>query len=862
MRRKIRQALPLVTKPNQYLGNELNACVKDPNTVDLTFVLAYPDTYLIGMSHLGLKILYHILNRRGDALAERVYAPWVDMESQMRKRGIPLFSLEGQRSVREFDVLGFTLQYELNFTNLLNMLDLAGIPLYAEDRDESYPLILAGGTCASNPEPLAEFIDAFLVGDGEEAVEEIADLLIEGKRDGWDRRETLIRLAGLRGVYVPSLYRAEYDEQEHFRTLVPLADAAPDRIESRIIKGLTPNNYPQHPLVPLTEIAHDRLSVEIMRGCSQGCRYCHAGMVYRPVREKSPEDILKEVVDGIANSGWDEISLVSLSSSDYSCLLDVINEINRLMADQKVALSLPSMRPDTFSNELARAMKDVRRTGLTFAPEAGSARLRRVINKSFREEDLLRTLQIAFDNGWESVKLYFMIGLPSEQHDDLNGIVELGRSVHRLSRKRGKKDLHLSISPFTPKPHTPFQWEKQDSVELLEKKSRYLKSRLPRRGMRVKWRDPNVSFFEGVFARGDRRLGRVLHLAWQAGCTFDSWSEHFDPQRWMGAFSKAGVDPNQYTAGRGLEDALPWGHIEYGARREYLRKERDKALQGELTRDCRKEGCHGCGAHRDGIPRLGEVSSQDLGSTPEKLSTYGRGKKLRAKDQPQMARSKMRIRYSKLPPVQYLSHLDLIRAFERSIRRAELPIAYSEGFHPHPKIAFGPPLPLGLTSTAEFLDMQFDRPLRGDLVNRLSGSMPAGLKILAATAIFRKTQSLAAAINVAEYRADLDGVEIPENLDQILDGLLAAEHLPIKRSFPRETKEVDIRGKLLDLRLEEMGRVLKMRLRTGEGGHVRPQEILRLILPSCPEDLLSVPIERTDQLIEREGETISPMEAV
>lgn len=860
---KIDSILPLVTKPNQYLGNELNICSKKYSDVDLRVVLAYPDSYTIGMSHLGLRILYHILNRRDDVLAERAFAPWVDMESQMRKRGIPLFSLESHTPLGEFDLLGFTLQYELNFTNLLNMLDLAQIPLRTGERDQRHPVVVAGGSCASNPEPLAEFVDAFVIGDGEVVVEELVDLLIRGKRERWSRHEVLLRLAGLEGVYVPSLYRAEYDQAGQFQALTSLDPSASSTIRARVIERLEMKNYPDRPLVPTTEIAHDRLSVEIMRGCTRGCRYCHAGMIYRPLREKLPENVLQEVVSGIANSGWDEISLVSLSSSDYSCLLPLVSEINRAMANKMVALSLPSMRPETFSDQLAQAIKGVRRTGLTFAPEAGTQRLRKVINKSFQEEDLLETMRIAFENGWESVKLYFMIGLPTETQADLDGIVELGRKAHRISRMRGRKDINVSISPFTPKPHTPFQWEKQDSVEVLAQKSRYLKSRFPHRGMRVKWRDPHVSFLEGVFARGDRKLSKVLALAWQAGCTFDSWSERFNFSRWASAFSQVGVDAQRYVAEWQLDRPLPWDHIDYGVRRQFLLHERQRALRGQLTGDCRSGRCFRCGVHLGGVKRK---PASELAQTlrVKTRPTYGRKKKLRARGRPQIARTRMRVRYAKGTPLQYLSHLDLTRLFERAIRRADLPIAYSEGFHPHPKIAFGPPLPLGLTSEAEYLDIQFAKPMVGDLTYKLGSNLPQGVKILATKAIFRKTESLTAAINVAEYRAELKGIPKPDNFREVLTRLLEDKHLSVQRVTPKESKRVDIREHILEIRLEgsEEREILSMRLRVGQIGHARPREILAAILNHSDEELLRIPIQRTGLFIERDGRLISPLDAV
>ena len=861
----IEPLLPLVSKPHQYVGNELNICRKDHGAVSLRFALAYPDTYAIGLSHQGLRILYHLLNRRSDVAAERVYAPWADMEDLMRERGVPLFSLESYLPVSHFDVLGFTLQHELNFTNVLNMLDLAGIPLHGRDRGENHPLVLAGGSCASNPEPLADFIDAFVIGDGERLADEIADTVIAGKADGCGRQEILVRLAGLRGVYVPGLYHPEYDAEGRFRTLRTLRQDVPDSIAARTIEALKPEYYPSHPLVPLTEIAHDRLSIEIMRGCTRGCRYCHAGMVYRPVRQKAPRDIVAEAVTGIENSGWDEVSLVSLSSSDHENLTEVISELNRRLSDQRIAVALPSLRPDAFTEGMARSMQKVRKTGLTFAPETGTERLRRVINKDFEEKDLFRSLRIAFDNGWESVKLYYMIGLPTETWDDLNGIVELCRSIFKAIGKKVRREIHISVSPFTPKPHTPFQWVAQDPVEILEKKLRFLKSRLTRRGVRVGWRDPQVSFLEAVLARGDRRLGAVLERAWRSGCRFDSWTERFDSDRWRQAFAGAGIDPGDYVRERADDEPLPWEHINYGVSRKYLLRERVRALEEKNTPDCRQKGCRGCGVHRDHRP----VEPESRKSPPKPQETepgicYGRKKKPAIRGRPQMARTRMRVQYAKERPLRFLSHLDMVRLVERTIRRAGLPIQYSEGFHPHPRIAFGPPLALGLTSRAEYMDVQFAKPLVGDLGFRMRRAMTPGFRVISTRAIFRKTEALSAAINMVDYRADLSRTRQVSGLEEALREMLGSERLMIHRSTPKETRIIDVRDRLVDLGLERTDETLflSMRLRTGPQGHIRPHEVLELALRLPREDVLIVPVERTAQYIESDGHLLSPLDVI
>jgi radical SAM family uncharacterized protein/radical SAM-linked protein len=767
--------------------------------------------------------------------------------------------------VAQFDVLGFTLQHELNFTNVLNMLDLAGIPLTSGDRGEDHPLVLAGGSCASNPEPLAGFIDAFVIGDGEELVEEIAERVIARKRKGWSRQEILTRLAGLQGVYVPGFYRPVYDDSGHFSELQPTRPGVPVSVEARTIEELKPHYYPSRPLVPLTEIAHDRLSVEIMRGCTRGCRYCHAGMVYRPVRQKAAGDIIAEAVNGIEHSGWDEVSLVSLSSSDYGCLTEVVSELNRRLADQRVALALPSLRPDSFTEQLALSVQRVRKTGLTFAPETGTERLRQVINKDFREEDLFRSLQIAFDHGWESVKLYFMIGLPTETWDDLRGIISLCRDIFKRIRNKGRREMHISISPFSPKPHTPFQWAGQDPVDVLEKKTRFLKSRLARKGVRVSWRDPQVSFLETVLARGDRRLGPVLEHAWRSGCRFDSWTERFDSERWRRAFHQAGIDPEDYAGERKTGRPLPWDHISYGVGRRYLARERDRAARGRKTPDCRLKGCQGCGVHQGQKTAATDVPEPKAPpQDPEPGVAYGRKKKRAVRGRPQIARTRMRVQYTKERALRFLSHLDMIRLVERAIRRAGLPIQYSGGFHPHPRIAFGPPLALGLTSRAEYMDVQFSRPLIGDLGYRLQQELPEGMQIVDTRTIFRKTEALSAAINAADYRADISPMEETAGLRDTLEDLLHSDCLEVQRSTPKETRTIDISDRVMDLDLERTGEALflLMRLRTGAQGHVRPEEVLALALGLPREELLTIPVERTAQYILSDQELLSPLDVI
>ncbi|MFQ6092798.1 MAG: TIGR03960 family B12-binding radical SAM protein, partial [bacterium] len=567
----LREILPTVIRPSRYTGTELNVVQKDHATVDVKVALAFPDTYELGMSYLGFAILYHLLNRREDVLAERVYAPWVDMEERMRQRGVPLFALESKKPLRDFDVVAFTLPHELCYTNILNMLELAAIPLKSEERNGDHPLIIGGGMGAFNPEPLAEFVDAFVVGDGEEVVLEIVDTVKTHR--GSPRQQMLQALSELKGVYVPSFYAADYDHGA-FEGLVPVDPSLPSTIESRTVKTLAVDNYPPKPLVPFTEIEHDRLTIEIMRGCSRGCRFCNASVLYHPLRQRPVEEILSQAESGIASTGYDEISLLSLSATDYSALEELIEALNRRLAQRRVAIALPSLRPETFSKGLAKAVQTVRKSGLTFAPEAGTDRLRRVIKKSISDEDLLRAIEIAYEGGWKVIKLYFMIGLPTEQQKDIEAIAHLVREAVQLGKGYGgDKRVNVAISPFSPKAHTPFQWAAQEQMESLREKSTYLRERLRHRRIRLKWRPPEVSFIESIFARGDRRLSEVLSTAKQMGCRFDGWSDLFSYTLWQRAFEISKTDPHPYTCRRSLDEPLPWEHIVVGISKGALARE-------------------------------------------------------------------------------------------------------------------------------------------------------------------------------------------------------------------------------------------------------------------------------------------------
>lgn len=600
--KEVQKILPLVQKPGRYTGGELNSVVKDKNKVKLRYAFCFPDSYEIGMSHLGIKILYSAANARDDVWCERVFAPWHDMEKEMRQRNIPLYALESGDPLTSFDLIGFTLQYELCYTNVLNLLDLAGMPVKSADRDESYPLVVGGGPCACNPEPMADFFDMFMLGEGEEMSNELFDLIIECKEKGVSKKELLKKAAQIEGVYVPSLYKITYNDDNTI-SAVTAEEGIPSKVTKRIISDLDTVHYPEKFIVPFVEVVHDRVIHEILRGCIRGCRFCQAGFLYRPIREKSPGVIDEQCYKLCKNTGYDEISLSSLSTSDYTQLEELMGKLLSWTEKEKVNIALPSLRVDNFSEKLMEHLRKVRRSGLTFAPEAGTQRLRDAINKNVTEEEMLSTARQAFSGGWTAVKLYFMLGLPTETYDDVAGIAELAQKVvnefyRNPDKPKGKGvQVSISVASFVPKPFTPFQWEAQDTMDELISKQNHLLSSVTTKKVSVSYHKVNISFLEGVFARGDRRLCDVVEYAWKHGCKFDSWDDSFLFDVWLEAFEKCGVDPLFYTSRkREYTEILPWDHLDYGIRKEFLIRESKKAYENETTPHCRIK-CAGCGSN-------------------------------------------------------------------------------------------------------------------------------------------------------------------------------------------------------------------------------------------------------------------------
>ena len=603
--KKIEKLLLKVQKPGRYVGGELGAVIKDKHDVDIRFAFCFPDTYEIGMSHLGIKILYSLFNEKPYIWCERVFAPWIDMEEQMRAHDIPLYALESGDPLSDFDFIGFTLQYELSYSNILNMLDMGGIPVLSKDRHGLEHIVVAGGPCACNPEPITDFIDIFFLGDGEEVDLEVIELYRECKRDGKSREEFLRMASQIKGVYVPSLYDVSYNDDGTLAAVTPL-DGAPAVIEKRVMMDMDKSYYPDNFVVPNIEIVHDRAVEEIFRGCIRGCRFCQAGFLYRPVREKSVKRISEQCHALCRNTGYDEVSLSSLSSSDYSQVVPLLKELNTWAKPENVSLSLPSLRVDGFSDDILEQIKTVRKSGLTFAPEAGSQRLRNAINKNVFEDELMNTCHVAFEGGYTTVKLYFMIGLPTETMDDVADIANLGQKVVNTfyqaeNRPKGKSPrVTVSASSFVPKPFTPFQWEPQDTMDTLREKQQHIKSSITTKKITYNYHDSDTSFLEAVFARGDRKLNAVMLKAHERGMRFDGWSDCFSLKNWLEVFEECGIDPSFYAnRRRDFDELLPWDHLDYGVSKAFLKRECERAYNSEASPNCR-EKCMGCGANKYG----------------------------------------------------------------------------------------------------------------------------------------------------------------------------------------------------------------------------------------------------------------------
>lgn len=869
------QLLPRVSKPNRYLGNALHVPRKPLDAAAVRVLLAFPDAYEIGLSNVGIRIIHHVLNGRSDCAAELTFAPWPDAEAEMRRLDIPLFSLDTHAPASAFDVIGFSLQYELQYTNVLMMLDLAGVPLRTVERDASHPLVIAGGAQAFSPEPMAEFVDAFVIGDGEEVVHRVVDLARDARREGWPRPRLLRALAHVRGVYVPSGYATEATPEGW---LVPVARPGfPPRVWSAWVQELRSDYYPAAPLLPVGEITHDRLSVEIMRGCTRGCRFCQAGMINRPVREKPAQQVVEEVLRGLSATGLEEVSLISLSSTDHTQIVEQVESLTDQLCPTRVQLSLPSTRPDNVPVEVARRMAAQKKGSITLAPEAGSQRMRDVINKNHTEEELLHSVATAAREGYTSAKLYFMCGLPGENDDDLRAIIDLAVRAHQRARAEGARGFRItaSVSPHVPKPHTPFAWAPQVSTSELHRRLRVLRDAVKGTPVTLKYRDAETSLLEGVFTRGDRRLGLAVEEAYRRGCRFDAWSEHLRFDTWMAVFADLGMDPERPLLERSTELDQPWDVVQSPVTRKFLVREKRRADQAAITDDCRLEDvCFSCGVsdcpQRPWVklphPPLDLEKARAAVPPPQ----FGRRTRRAAPAGSGVATStRFRILFEKGSGMRFTSHLDLMRTWERALRRSGLPLAFTQGHHPHLKMSFGPPLPLGHRSRAEVFDLELARPPAVDLAERLDAALPAGLRVLAVRPILFKTPSLMSQLEGATWRvrfprtfldeAGLAPASLRDRLERGAAELLSRDHWIVRRESEGQVREFDARPSILALAAsgDEEPAALDAVLRFVPRAQVRPEDLVALLVPQA--DPRTADVERTGLWAESGGRRLDPI---
>jgi radical SAM family uncharacterized protein/radical SAM-linked protein len=855
-------------KPTRYIGSEFGSVVKDLEQVRVRFALAFPDTYEVGMSNLGFRLLYHLLNDRPEVACERVFLPWPDMEGMLRARGLPLFTLESRAPVRAFDVLGITLQFELCYTSALALLDLSGVPLLASERGDDDPLVVGGGPCAFNPEPVADFFDCFAVGDGEEVAVEIAAAVAESgfRRGGAGRRELLARLAAIPGVYVPAFFAPRYDPVSKVLTAIEPLRPGYERVERRVMPDLNalPTTAYTRPMVPFMQTIHDRLPIEIQRGCTRGCRFCQVGMITRPTRQRDPKQVLELAELGLKASGYEEVGLLSLSSGDYEPLNGLLDDFLARWEGEKIAMSLPSLRTETMNDALAKKIARIRKTGFTLAPEAATERMRAVINKGNREQDLLRAVESVFQNGWSLLKLYFMIGLPEERDEDVLAIAELARRCLATARRalpkgQGSVSIHLGASTFVPKPFTPFQWEPMITPDETRRRQRLVTDALGGRGGAIQFKphDSRQSSIEGALALGDRRVGTAVLAAYRGGQRLDGWTEWFDEGRWLAAFEECervhGVGLEWYAhRRRRLDEVLPWDRIDCGVTKRYLAKQLAAARNMAEVPDCVLEPCTVCGACDYDVVKNRTYQARDYRPEPardpiaaaEPRPASGPPGGLQAKPPEPAFHTHVRVRYAKQGRLVALSHLELMHTLLRAVRRAGLPVVFSQGYHPKPRVSFGPALPVGVESLCEHLDLELVGPSDArEAGERLGRELPEGLTVLSSEAIDAHALSISEAQRAVHYRAEFpeDNWD-EEELRERVDAFLGADQALVTRAAPqknrtrgrqqkvagRKQREIDLKRLVTHLAVEGPG-VVAFSLRADPSGSARPAEVLAAV---------------------------------
>jgi radical SAM family uncharacterized protein/radical SAM-linked protein len=829
-----------VARPARYLGGEYLSVVKDASAVEARIALAFPDVYEIGMSHMGTKILYKLLNDDPRIAAERAFTPWVDMEEQLRERALPLVSLESQTPLREFDAIGISLQYELTFTNVLTLLDLGGMALRAADRKDADPLVLGGGPVATHPEPMAPFFDAFFIGEAEEELPELLLAWSAMRRAGRARRDALAELAARFPLYVPSLYATETDAATGMTVVgAPLDPRVPARVRRGVVQNIDDYPFPSDTPVPYAEAVFDRAGVEIARGCTEGCRFCQAGMIYRPVRERSPDSIVESLVSGVDVAGYDETSLTSLSTADYACITPLVKRVMSELRERKVSLSVSSLRAYGLGEDILDEMASMRITGLTFAPEAGTQRMRDVVNKNVAESHIEESTHRVFERGWHRLKLYFMIGLPTEQDEDVVGTVQTGQRMLHIGRRYvGRKaEVTVSVSSHVPKPHTPFQWCAQDPVGEIRRKQRLLRDAATDRGLKLKYHDCGISFVEGVFSRGDRRIAEAVEQAWRRGARFDGWDELFDLERWLAIFAELGIDTGAYLDTRPISARLPWDHIDVGLEDGFLLAEYRKALKNRLSPPCgkvrgelihpanvrdaeaddRKLVCYDCGVACDlaqmreerlvNLRQLGAMEPQARAAAPAAREAREAREARRPRHPrpkvsfPERESARFRVRFAKTGRAAFLGHLDTARGLARLFRRAQVPLAYSRGFHPKPQMQFGPALSLGIPALGELLDVAVEGALGADeIAARLAAHAPDGLAITGVWPLGQADKGLGKAVTAY----DLAIAPAPDDRpwDEARLGVAMADFLAVSEApVIRGDKEIDVRPLVRELAL-------------------------------------------------------------